>query len=166
MFEIIGGILVFMWYATCWVAKIAWKILYYTAPIWFCFIGFYLGGGIGNGAFGQMRQNYIEDVQQQYTHSVTIVWDEGDYENIKVRQDLNWTLQGSVRGEYKDDDLYYVGSYEGDPLSEKAKRDGFVFKGLFDTEFGGNQYVSAGGYSLLRITENITLYAIFEPEGV
>ena len=165
MFEIIGGILVCLWYVTVWAAKIAWKVLYYTAPIWFCFIGFYLGGGIGNGAFGSMRQDYIDAVQEQYTHSVTIVWEDGDYDNIKVRQDLNWTLQGSIRGDDKHDDLYYEGNYDGNPLTEKAKREGYVFKGLFDTEFGGNQYVSASGYSLMRVTENMTLFAIFELKG-
>ena len=41
-------------------------------------------------------------------------------------------------------------------------REGYTFLGLFEDEFGGGkQYVSAGGYSLLRVTENITLYAIF-----
>lgn len=165
--EIVGLILYGLWKATVWSAKMFLYFLYFTLPVWFCFAGFFIGGAWGSDKFGGLRDEYIESQQAEFTHLVTVVWDETDVEEgisrIYVREDLNWSILGMVKGsDY--DNLYYAGNVASKPVEseERMTREGYTFLGLFEDEFGGGkQYVSAGGYSLLRVTENITLYAIF-----
>ena len=166
MFEILGVIIYGIGIGAWWLLKLSLKFLYYTLPLFFVFFGFFFGGLIGDGCFGSLESDYIKGVKKDFTHQVTIYWDEmeTDYTTIYVREDLNWCLNGSGSVNYSDD-LYQVDNYTDDQdlLPDKAEKTGFVFKGLFDASFGnGTQYVTEKGYSLVRITEDVELYAYWE----
>ena len=169
MFEIIGVIIYGLAIGAWWALKLSAKILYYTLPIFFVFFGFLLGGEIGKGCFGSLENEYRDSVKKEFTHKVTIYWDEmeADYTVISVREDLNWYLtDGNSIDYYTDlyDKSQNIESTDGF-LPSEAKKEGFVFKGLYDTAMGnGTQYVTESGYSLMRITEDMELYAYWEAE--
>ena len=168
MFEIIGVIIYGLAIGAWWALKLSVKILYYTLPIFFVFFGFLLGGEFGNGCFGSLENEYRDSVKKEFTHQVTIYWDETetDYTVISVREDLNWSLKAGNSVDYYTDLYDKSQNYtDTDLLPSKAKKEGFVFKGLYDTVFGnGTQYVTEKGYSLMRITEDMELYAYWEAE--
>ncbi|MBO7344708.1 MAG: hypothetical protein J6U92_02075 [Clostridia bacterium] len=168
MFEIIGVIIYGLAIGAWWMLKFSLKALYYTLPIWIVFIGFYFGGAMGNGCFGSLADDYKSEVKKIYTHQITIYWDDlgNDYTTMSVREDLNWCLKPS---RYSSGDLYE--SYtcaDTEHLPDKAKKSGWVFKGLYDMPNGienpgvAIQYVDENGCSLMRVTENIELYACWE----
>ncbi len=166
MFEIIGVILYGLGVAAWWGLKFTLKAIYYTLPIWFVFFGFFIGGTMGDGCFGSMVYEYQQGMKNEFSHEVTIYWDDAgtDYTKIEVREDLNWCLNNSSSVNYVTD-LYYQHNYgsDADLLPDKAERAGFVFKGLYEYAMGnGEQYVTEKGYSLKRITEDMELYAHWE----
>ena len=164
MFEIVGVVIYGLAIGAWWLLKFFLKALYYTLPIWIVFIGFYFGGAIGNNTFGSLANEYRDGVKRDFSHQVTIYWDdaETDYTTITVREDLNWCIKGSNSFST---DLYANFNYSEteDLLPDKAKKEGWVFKGLYDLAYGnGDQYVTEKGYSLKRVTDDIELYAYWE----
>lgn len=169
-------------------------LFYFTLPIIFCAIG--VGGGFLLGGFtmAQNQKNYLDSLIEDYTHTVTIWWDsEGKLQSeIKVREDINWNINGvlaTVNKEYRSDDVpfYYdvfidVGKRDQDKtikqfqfiqhewdinrglyeLPEEAKRAGLKFLGLFNTPYGGTQFVNGAGYSLRDVTMDLVLYAVWQ----
>lgn len=167
MWSCLGLVIYYAFIGAVKLGKLALKGLFYTFPIWLAFAGFFIGGAIGSNKFGDMKEDYIYETADSFTHKVTIYW---DYENdpskhtsLNIREDLNWYIYSNIKTEKLDDYLYYEGnaptSFDLPILAQKA---GYKFVGLFDNVYGGNQYVSAMGYSLKQITKNMTLYAIFE----
>ena len=168
MFEIIGVIIYGLGIAAWWAIRMAWKALKYLLPLSFIIFGIFLGGSCADGCYGKLDDDYISDTKQKLTHEVTIYWNdsESDFTVIRVREDLNWCIN---RGDsisyspdlYESDESYYMPTVVS--LPNKAYRQGYVFKGLYDVAMGnGTQYVTESGYSLMRVTEDIELYAYWE----
>ncbi|MBO7215287.1 MAG: hypothetical protein J6V66_07355, partial [Clostridia bacterium] len=131
--------------------------------------GFFIGGTWGDGKFGSMTDDYIEEQAGKYTHKVTIHWNNAnadeadDFDVYYIREDLNWTINGIAGWGY---DLFEVENPGSITLPSKVQKDGWVFKGLFKTQLGGDMYVTASGYSLITIDKDIHLYALYEEAPV
>ena len=170
-------------------------VFYYTLPIIFCAIGVIGGIFVSGITMSQNQKNYLNSLIDDYTHTVTIWWDsEGILQSeIKVREDVNWSINGVLATENKDhyssDDYPYYclefidqekhdqdrtvkqfkfiptefdkynGLYD---LPNEAKKAGFKFLGLFNTPYGGTQFVNGAGYSLRDVTMDLVLYAVWE----
>lgn len=165
MFEIIIfiiiGIAKALWFALKYLAI----ALYYTLPIIFIFLGFVFGDGCGDDCFGDLDEKYATERCGEFTHSVTIYWDETEtnYSVILVREDLNWFLTTNDSINYSEILYDQTQDFSSVELPTQTKREGYVFKGLYDLSMGnGEQYVTESGYSLKRITERIELYAYWE----
>ena len=167
MFELIGALLYGLAIGAWWLIRMAWKVGKYLIPLTFIILGFFLGGSCANSCYGSLGDDYLSEKKVEYTHEVTIYWDdyETDYDVIKVREDLNWCINTqstylNSHDLFDDEDEYYLPT---DLLPSKAYKSGYVFKGLFDASMGnGTQYITASGYSLMRVTEDIELYAYWE----
>ncbi|MBQ3235661.1 MAG: InlB B-repeat-containing protein [Clostridia bacterium] len=167
MWSCLGLVIYYGFIGAVKLGKLALKGLFYTLPIWLAFAGFFLGGLIGGNKFGDMKEDYIYEQAEEFTHTVTIYCDYESNPNqtatLKIREDLNWYIFGSLGTDRTDDYLYYEKDAPKDiTLPPYTQKEGYKFIGLFDNPYGGNQYVSAGGYSLKRVTKNVTLYALFE----
>ncbi len=154
-------------------------VFYFIMPVLFCAIG--VGGAMVLFALtGPTRDDLVQPYIDEQTHIVTIWWDaEGvSQSEIKVREDVNWTIKGVSAG-YKTPFYYetFMGSndfsqdksikqheeypYEFD-LPKEATKEGWKFLGLFNTPFGGTQFVNGAGYSLRDVTTDMVLYAVWQ----
>ena len=167
MFEIIGILLSLLWNALWFCLKILFRI----SPIFLILIAFLGGASLGNEWFVEtIYGGYVSDVVDDYSHRVTVYWDEEctESDSFYVREDFNWAFN-ERRLEYSYDDVrdfdlytdYQVGE---NILPDKASRQGYRFIGLFSSPYGVEQYVDANGYSMKTVKSDISLYAMWEKE--
>ena len=171
MFEIIGVIIYGLFAGACWLVpkllKASFYFLKYTLPIWFVVAGFFIGGSWGDGKFGSMTDDYIEEQAGKYTHKVTIHWNNAnadeadDFDVYYIREDLNWTINGNTGWGY---DVFEVENADGVSLPSQVKKEGWVFMGLYDTN--GNKYITESGYSLITVKDDIVLFARYKEAPV
>ncbi len=111
-------------------------------------------------------KKYVEKTKLKNTCEVTIYWDEDGVrsDTIEVRKDLNWGINGDYEGSYSYG-LYYVETNPSSPLwgvEDKMPKGKTKFAGLWTSAYGGTQVVNSAGYSLMQITEDCALYAVWE----
>lgn len=157
-----------IWFVIKWIGIGLWYLLKYTFPLLLCVI-LGLGAFVGSGVvFGKKVSNKWDNyVSNNMQHTVTIYWDESrsDFTTVAVREDLEWNLVDGVAQEYTKAGFRYNDRIMGAQMSDyhnapsQMRREGYKFLGLFDTPFGGEQYVNAAGYALRTITRDIELYA-------
>lgn len=154
-------------------------LLYFTLPIIFCVVAFFLGGFASDAAFGNRYENWKTEQINLHMHTITIYWDEAGTQTtyLSVRDDLNWNISGCKNEGGNDFGLYYttfsgyadLKFFEGIPeivMPQQTQREGHVFKGLYTSPYGGTQFVNAAGYSVRTVTMDIELYALWqEVEG-
>lgn len=168
IFGIVGGAIYLFWKAAVFVFKIFVKL----SPILLIIFAIMLSSTIGTMLFdGLINLSYIQNVQDDYTHKVTVYWDaEGrEQDTFYVREDLNWILNDSILDMDSENDYDYLSFYTDvsveadlpDIVLEK-QTDGKRFAGLFTSPYGIEQYTDRNGYSLKTVTYDIVLYAIWE----
>ena len=160
MFELIGGLIYLIFIGVAWCVKMLFKSLIYTWPLILCFVAFYGGGALANGIWGG---KYSESaLEEEYVITVQVHWENGDPDSYQtVRRDLEWSLgDGCKWAKLHDTD----GAYDADiPAPVIPEKPGYRFLGLYTSPAGGSMVVSPGGYSVLTLTGDIELYAMWEP---
>lgn len=140
-------------------------LLYYSFPVIIFPVAIVLGVTAGNGAWGTLYEDWEDEQIAAHTHRLTIVWDAGNTYTIYVRDDVNWTINGSGNaGLYYTDFAERGHSTDMNPsisLPSYANKAGKTFLGLFTDRFGGTQFVNGKGYSLRTVHEDLTLYAVW-----
>ena len=162
MFELIGGLIYLIFIGIAWCAKMLFKSLIYTWPLILCFVAFWGGGALADGIWGgKYGESTLED---EYVITVHVHWENGDPDGyLTVRRDLAWTLEDGRKWA----NLHVTnGAYDADiEAPEIPTRAGYRFLGLYTSPAGGSMVVSPGGYSVLTLTGDIELYAMWEPIG-
>lgn len=146
-------------------------LLYFTLPIIFCVVGFFVGEAVANAAFGKRYYGWEAEQKEKHSHLITIHWDETGSRTteITVRDDINWTISGS-KNDYGLYYTYFTGhanlTTQKDNsaviMPQESIRAGYKFMGLYTSPFGGTQFVNAAGYSIRTVTMDLDLYALWE----
>lgn len=146
------------------------RLLYYTLPLIFCVVAFFLGVAACDGVFNGKYEAWEMQQRVKHTHTVNIHWGDGDITVLEIRDDLNWNICGcnDIELYYKNNLDYYKNEHESDKsvpelvMPQKSKREGYKFIGLFMSPLGGTQFVNSAGYSVRTIEFDIDLYAVWQ----
>ena len=174
VFKLIGTLISWLIKAIKWAFPLVW-------PLWL--IGAALG--IGNGISDAMAsgvKSWKSEQLETITYTVTIHWSENDTSEIRVRADTDYTINGIVNAtdeQYALDYVVYLDDFsgkmsDGKPsrwfspinLSDNSSRNWGAFLGLYNSPYGGAQYVNGGGYAVRSITEDTELWAVWQPDSM
>lgn len=146
------------------------RLLIILINLYVIYLGFCGGSALGTSWTEDKYDQWEDQKISEYTHKVTIYWNEDmtRYSTIYVREDMNWTIEGS----YGYNDSVYGAS---NPTSKEDTGLSYMlngkmpdgktiedFAGLWTSAYGGTQYLNSAGYSLYTIKEDIALFAIWE----
>ncbi len=165
------------------VGKVVFFILRYTWGIWLSLIllfgGFFGGSLLAQGIFDGKYDKWEDKKIEEATHTLTIYWSgtsDGKKSTIRVREDAPFTLNGiasnhpycenSYYGYYSSDlDMYgdYY-KYQGIDLSHFGYSDAQIEKlrGFSTSPGGGELVITKYGYGVYEVTEDMTVYALWE----
>ena len=155
----LGDFLSFVWRVIVWIAKGFFYFMLYTLPLQLVVAAFFLGGLAGKAAAGDKYRVFFQQESAALTHSVIIQWDDSDRTIIKVREDLDWTINGSDLNQ----DLYADSRVNSAPSISRDMKGNKTFAGLYTApNGGGTQFINANGYSIKTVTQDLTLYPYWE----
>lgn len=162
MFELIGGLIYLIFIGVAWCVKMLFKSLIYTWPLLLCFFAFFGGGSLADGIFGDKYSE--QTLADEYIITVHVHWENGEQDSyLTVRRDLEWSLADGCKWASPH---ATNGAYDRDiPAPEIPTKAGYRFLGLYTSPSGGSMVVSPGGYSVLTLSGDIELYAVWEPVG-
>lgn len=181
VFKLIGTLITYLIRAIKWALPWVKRGIMLMWPLWL--IGAALG--IGNGISGAMAsgvKSWKSEQLETITYTVTIHWSENDTSEIRVRADTDYTINGIVNATdepYALDYVVYLDDFsgkmsDGKPtrwfspinLSDNSNRNWGAFLGLYNSPYGGAQYVNGGGYAVRSITEDTELWAVWQPDSM
>ena len=145
------------------------RIIIILINLYIIYLGFGWGAAVGSGWTSNAYDDWADQKIAEYTHEVTIYWDENmtSYTIIEVREDMNWTISGtygytssvySMSNPTSRDDTGISYMLNGRVPEGKTIED---FAGLWNTAYGGTQYVNSAGYSLYTIKGDMALFALW-----